>query len=570
MWLGPLCGCGGGGGSAPNPGTPANISPPSSLTADAGVQRVILNWSPVVNATSYNVYYATSPGVTKATGIKVADQHGPYTARDLANGTTYYFVVTSVNDTGESAISSEASATPSATPPPPAPTNVTATAEIGQVRVSWTASAGATSYQVYYDTAPGVTKASPNKVSGAVSPQVIGSLTNGVAYTFVVTASNTNGESATSFETSAIPLASPPPPPPAGLTAVEGDRQATITWPVVPGATGYNLYYATDVNVTTSTGVKIAGVTSSYVITGLTNKVGYFFILTAVNAGGEGAQSTAVSATPLASKPLPALVRIPGGTFQMGDNLDGTAYAIPVHTVQVDEFYIDRYEMTYELWKEVCDWALLNGYGFDNTGRNGSLSIGTNMPVTTVSWYDVVKWLNARSEKEGRTPVYYTDAAQTTVYRTGNVDVANSGVKWNADGYRLPTEAEWEKADRGGLTGKRYPWGDDLGTGNGNYNMGRTVSVGVYPPNGYGLYDMAGNVWEWTWDWSSADYTWAPDGIANPHGPDEPDPSLGRTRVRRGGGWSYGYLYLRCFERVFRPPTYTAPYFGFRSASNRP
>jgi hypothetical protein len=182
------------------------------------------------------------PGVTKANGIKVADQHGPYTARDLANGQIYYFAVASVNDAGESALSGEVSATPSATPPPYAPTNVTAAAEVGQVRVSWTASAGATSYQVYYDTAPGVTQASPYKVSGAVSPQVISSLTNGDTYYFVVTASNANGESATSFETSATPLPSPPPAPPTGLTAVEGNGQATITWPAAPGATSYNLY----------------------------------------------------------------------------------------------------------------------------------------------------------------------------------------------------------------------------------------------------------------------------------------------------------------------------------------
>ena len=577
--MGLLSGCGGGGGASSS-GSFVNLTPPSSLTADAGVQRVILNWSPVVGATSYTVYYATSPGVTKATGIKVADQHGPYTARDLANGTPYYFTVASVNTDGESPLSTEVSATPSPTPPPYAPTNVTAEAGIGQVRVSWAASAGAASYQIYYSTAPGVTAASPNKVSGAVSPQVVGSLSNGIAYYFVVTASNANGESAASFETSATPLTSPPPPAPVGLTAVEGDRQATVAWPSVAGATGYNLYYATDVNVTTGIGIKIANVSSPYVIKGLNNRTEYFFVVAAVNSGGEGAQSATASATPLALKPLPTLVRIPGGPFQMGDNLDGTAYAMPVRTVQVNEFYIDRYETTYDLWKEVYDWAVdpvrgAGRYDFDNPGQKGTLSIGTNMPVTTVNWYDVVKWQNARSEKEGRTPAYYTDAAQTTVYRTGHVDVANSGVKWDADGYRLPTEAEWEKADRGGLTGKRFPWGDELGTGNGNYNMGRTVSVGLYPPNGYGLYDMAGNVWEWTWDWGSDNYSWLPAGIvSNPRGPvDADDPASGLQkgkRIRRGGGYSYGYLYLRCFERMFRVPTYTAPYFGFRSASNQP
>jgi formylglycine-generating enzyme required for sulfatase activity len=81
--------------------------------------------------------------------------------------------------------------------------------------------------------------------------------------------------------------------------------------------------------------------------------------------------------------------------------------------------------------------------------------------VKAVDWYDCVKWCNARSELEGRIPAYYTDAMQTTVYRTGRWDVDNSSVNWNA-GYRLPTEAEWEKTARGGASGQRFPWGNTI------------------------------------------------------------------------------------------------------------
>ena len=276
----------------------------------------------------------------------------------------------------------------------------------------------------------------------------------------------------------------------------------------------------------------------------------------------------AVSAMLAAESHKPEFVRIPAGAFEMGDNLDDTDYAQPVHTVVLDEFFIAKYETTYTLWKEVHEWAVANGYDFDNAGYNGSQGSGDNMPAVLINWYDAVKWLNARSEKEGRTPVYYTNDAQTVVFKTGRIDLMNAQVKWGADGYRLPTEAEWEKAARGGLEGKRYPWGDEIGAGRANNDQGHTLPVGSYEPNGYGLYDMAGNVFEWVWDWGSEGqaYHWTADGVKNPHGPETSDAG---KRIRRGGGYQYGSRYLKCAERVFRAPDYTAPYFGFRSATNK-
>jgi fibronectin type 3 domain-containing protein len=291
-------GCGGGGGdSAPAvtvPGAPAN------LTANAGDNSVTVDWSPVAGASSYNIYRGTAPGVTKTTGTKVSGVQSPNTVSGLTNGTAYYFVVTAVNAAGESGISAEKTATPSATPPPLAPGNVRASAGDGQATISWDAVGGATSYNIYRGTSTGVTKATGTPIIDATSPSVVTGLTNGTAYYFVVTAVDANGESAESFEVFATPAATPPPAAPGGVSAVPGNAQATVSWSAVAGATSYNLYHATSTGVTKANGTKITGVTSPRIVTGLSNGTKYYFVVTAVGAGGESAESAEVFATPVA------------------------------------------------------------------------------------------------------------------------------------------------------------------------------------------------------------------------------------------------------------------------------
>ena len=245
------------------------------------------------------------------------------------------------------------------------------------------------------------------------------------------------------------------------------------------------------------------------------------------------------------------MVLIPGGSFTMGDTLrDGVVDEFPTHTVTVSAFYVDRFEVTKGLWDEVKTWAIEHGYSFDNDGAGP----GANYPVELLNWYDAVKWCNARSEKEGRAPVYYTDEARTRVYRAGQVNVENSWVNWNG-GYRLPTEAEWEKAARGGLSRKRFSWGDTITHSDANYfssseypydvsatrgshpsfdadPMPYTSPVGWFSAraNGYGLQDVAGNVAEWCWDWYGL---YADGSVTDPRGP-----TTGSYRVYRGGAWS--------------------------------
>ena len=250
------------------------------------------------------------------------------------------------------------------------------------------------------------------------------------------------------------------------------------------------------------------------------------------------------------------MVLIPAGEFQMGDAFhEGWGDELPVHTVYLDAFYMDKYEVTnaqYKKFVQATGHREPEGYIF----VNGSWVLGKpwqdknyngdNQPVMCVSWDDAKA---------------YADWA----------------------GERLPTEAEWEKAARGGLSGKRYVWGDDWpppkNSGNfadetakktfpdwtiiNGYDDGYayTAPVGKFTPNGYGLYDMAGNVWEWCADWYDSNY-YAISPKSNPKGPDS-----GLDRVLRGGSWylNDGNL-LRVAFRFYSAPTYPLNGLGFRCA----
>ena len=234
------------------------------------------------------------------------------------------------------------------------------------------------------------------------------------------------------------------------------------------------------------------------------------------------------------------MVYIPAGEFEMGSN-DGDIDENPIHTVYLDSYWMDETEVTNGMYSKcvtagVCDMP--DGNDYDDSSY-------TIHPIVFINWKN-----------------------------------AQAYCAW-ADG-RLPTEAEWEKAARSGLKGKRYPWGDSppvcqMGAENGaqhrscgvtsttknDYDftlkpIGGTASVGNFSANGYGLYDMSGNVWEWVSDWYDSDY------YTNSPGNNPSGPSFGNYRVMRGGSWLRSYNLLRSADRNRGNPTSTSNNVGFR------
>jgi len=282
-------------------------------------------------------------------------------------------------------------------------------------------------------------------------------------------------------------------------------------------------------------------------------------------------------------KPDPnAMIPIPGGSFEMGDHFGAwDADERPVHVVEIAPLLMGATEVTNRQYCEYLNDALRNGrvavqerivFG---VGRNepycnvrefdswSQIAFAKNQftvqpgkenhPMLEISWFGSAAYCNWLSLRQGLRPCY---------------NPADWECDFAGDGYRLPTEAEWEYAARGGLERRKYPWGDEEDPTKTNWwgsgdpfekdPYPRTTPVGFYPPNGFGLYDMAGNVWEWCNDWYGLSY-YDFKIKDNPRGP-----ASGSARVTRGGSWILNPDRSRCSNRNFNYPHYRGLGLGFR------
>ena len=236
------------------------------------------------------------------------------------------------------------------------------------------------------------------------------------------------------------------------------------------------------------------------------------------------------------------MMLIPAGSFEMGDHFnDGEANELPVHKVELDTFYMDSQEVTVEQFRKFVDES---SHKYSRWNEVEKYSPDDKHPMVYVTWNDAVAYC-----------------------------------KWA--GKRLPTEAEWEYAARGGLPGKQYPWGDRITHDYANYaGMGgkdpwdnpkdkwdsQTAPVRSFDPNGYGLYDMAGNISEWCADWYNSGY-YGSSPTKNPKGPNS---SPNGWLVLRGGSWLDDTKALRISSRSHRSPTSADTNYGFRCAADIP
>ncbi|MDP3208383.1 MAG: SUMF1/EgtB/PvdO family nonheme iron enzyme, partial [Rhodoglobus sp.] len=348
-------------------------------------------------------------------------------------------------------------------------------------------------------------------------------------------------------------------PSPADGSTVD-DTTPLLDWPDVSDASGYELQFQTTSGAIDGSQA-ITTTSSQRQVSPALSGGTYYWRVRALGAKADGTADwtawSSIRSFTIVPPHLVTMVEIPAGTFQMGAAYSSTLQNTneqPIHTVNLSAFRMSRNEITQSLYLTVTG---------TNPSANTDGADAASRPVEQVSWFDAVEFCNKLSEVEGLQPVYtITGRTPSEGYPITAATVSIDALK---TGYRLPTESQWEYAARGGRTETTpiYHWGSDEAAATqyawlDSNSASMTHAVGQKLQNGYDLYDMSGNVWEWCWDWSGS-YTSA--AQTDYYGPSS---SLTGTRIRRGGGWGSPVANLRVSLRESSTPRFSSGYIGFR------
>ncbi len=533
-------------------GTPANGSTGLPTT-------VALGWGAVSGASTYGIQVSTASNFSTTVSSQLGYAPTADTIGGLANGTTYYWEVNATDSAGTGGWSAVWSFTTvsnqsTSSPVQGSPANG-ATILQTSVALGWGTVNGALSYGVQVSTVSTFATTVYSQLGLTPSTDTIGGLVNGTTYYWEVNGTTAGGTSAWSGVWSFTVVINQTSPPAAPTTSVPSNgaiNQPTsiiLSWGSGSNATSYSIRVSTGAAFATTIVYQQGLTVPTIIINGLSDSATYYWQVTASNNVGSSSWSGVWSFSTTVI-PLPPMVILVAATFQMGSS--DAVYdsgAQPAHLVTLSSsYYMDQTEVTQASFQQFM--------GFNPSG----FGPGPNLPVETVTWFDAVLYCNARSKAAGYDSVYsYTSKTTSGNSCTG---LAGLAIDYTQHGFRLPTEAEWEYACRGGTT-TAYYWGNDSSlvtlsqyawdTAN---SGGTTQTVGTKLPNAFGLYDMSGNVWEWCNDWYG-DY--GPAQQIDPTGP-----ASGSHRVLRAGSWWDNAKFERSAFRFSDVPSLLYSNYGFR------
>lgn len=481
-----------------------------------------LVWGEIANATGYSVEVSLKSDFSGDFIYKNSVLNPAQNLTGLKAGTTYFWHVNAINSFGGSNWSPTWSFVTGNIPVPPGlvqPVN-NAMAVLLPPSLSWNSvpTANAYSLQVASDSTFSTLVYTQSGLTTTL--QSVPGLSYGKIYFWRVNATNAFGNSPycppNYFTTIGGPLPSVPSLVSPANNGVNLGINQTLAWSQVSGASSYHLQIALSADFGNPIVNQVDINTTSYALKGLMHSTTYFWRVSSINQYGETDWSAIWQFTIFTN--TIEMINVPEGSFNMGDIFNsGSEESLPVHTVNLSGFKISKTEVSQAQWTNVLY-------------HEHNIFSGPDLPMDAATWYQAILFCNKLSVLEGKTPCYSIN---------GNVfpEIWNEGTivcNFESDGYRLPTEAEWEYAARSG--GKDVQYSTDLvDTNFGNFmwyylnSSELTHKVATKKPNALGIYDMCGNVWEWCWDWYDANY-YKVSPTNNPTGP-----ASGVCKIRRGG-----------------------------------